>query len=60
MNIHTHEIDRLPTQEEAEAALAVLRQWAGKSSDEDIAKLDSAVGWLLPGQGYPALSRVYP
>ena len=60
MNIHTPEIDRLPTREEAEAALAVLRQWAGKSSDEDIAKLDSAVGWLLPGQGYPALSRSYP
>ena len=60
MNIHTPELDRLPSREEAEAALAVLRQWAGKSSDEDIAKLDSAVGWLLPGQGYPALSREYP
>jgi GTP cyclohydrolase I len=60
MNIHTPDLDRLPSREEAEAALAVLRQWAGKSSDEDIAKLDSAVGWLLPGQGYPALSRVYP
>ncbi|WP_333814658.1 GTP cyclohydrolase FolE2 [Tabrizicola sp.] len=60
MNIHTPEIDRLPTREEAEAALAVLRQWAGKSSDEDISRLDSAVGWLVPGQGYPALSRVYP
>ena len=60
MNIHTPALDRLPTREEAEAALAVLRQWAGKSSDEDIAKLDSAVGWLLPGQGYPALSRSYP
>ena len=60
MNIHTPEIDRLPTREEAEAALAVLRQWAGKSSDEEISRLDSAVGWLVPGQGYPALSRVYP
>jgi GTP cyclohydrolase I len=60
MNIHTPDIDRLPSREEAEAALAVLRQWAGKSSDEDIAKLDSAVGWLVPGQGYPALSRIYP
>jgi GTP cyclohydrolase IB len=60
MNIHTPELDRLPSREEAEAALAVLRQWAGKSSDEEIAKLDSSVGWLLPGQGYPALSRVYP
>ncbi|MBN8632712.1 MAG: GTP cyclohydrolase I FolE2 [Rhodobacterales bacterium] len=60
MNIHTPEIDRLPTREEAEAALAVLRQWAGKSSDEEISRLDSAVGWLVPGQGQPALSRVYP
>jgi GTP cyclohydrolase I len=60
MNIHTPEIDRLPSREEAEAALAVLRQWAGKSSDEDISRLDSAVGWLVPGQGYPALSREYP
>ena len=25
MNVHTPEIDRLPTREEAEAALAVLR-----------------------------------
>jgi GTP cyclohydrolase I len=60
MNVHTPEIDRKPSREEAEAALAVLRQWAGKSSDTEIATLDSAVGWLLPGQGYPALSRVYP
>lgn len=60
MNVHTPEIDRKPSREEAEAALAVLRQWAGKSSDEDIARLDPAVGSLLPGQGYPALSRVYP
>ena len=60
MNIHTSEIDRLPSREEAEAALAVLRQWAGKSSDEEISRLDSAVGWLVPAQGYPALSRVYP
>jgi GTP cyclohydrolase I len=60
MNIHTPEIDRLPTRDEAEAALAVLRQWAGKSSDDEISRLDSAVGWLLPGQGYPALSRIYP
>lgn len=60
MNIHTPVIDRLPSREEAEAALAVLRQWAGKSSDEEISRLDSAVGWLVPGQGYPALSRDYP
>jgi GTP cyclohydrolase I len=60
MNIHTPDFDRLPTREEAAAALALLRQWAGKSSDEDISRLDPSVGWLVPGQGYPALSRVYP
>jgi GTP cyclohydrolase I len=60
MNIHTPEIDRLPSREEAEAALAVLRQWAGKTSDEEIARLDAAVGYLVPGQHYPALSRDYP
>ena len=31
MNIHTPEIDRQPSREEAEAALAVLRRWAGKA-----------------------------
>jgi GTP cyclohydrolase I len=60
MNIHTPDFDRLPTRDEAAAALALLRQWAGKSSDEDIAGLDSALGYLLPGQAYPALSRAYP
>jgi GTP cyclohydrolase IB len=60
MNIHTPEFDRKPSREEAEAALAVLRQWAGKSSDDDIARLEPSVGFLLPGQGYPVLSRDYP
>jgi GTP cyclohydrolase IB len=60
MNIHTPDIDRKPSREEAKSALAILRQWAGKASDDEIATLDKAVGYLLPGQGYPALSRRYP
>jgi GTP cyclohydrolase I len=60
MNIHTPEIDRKPSHQEAEAALALLRQWAGKASDEEISRLDSVLGYLVPGQAYPALSRVYP
>ena len=60
MNIYTPDIDRQPSREEAEAALAVLRRWAGKASDTEIATLDSALGYLLPGEGYPALSTVYP
>ena len=39
MNIYTPEIDRKPSREEAEAALAVLRQWANKSSDDEIAQI---------------------
>jgi GTP cyclohydrolase I len=60
MNIHTPELDRKPSADEAARALAVLRQWTGKSSDDEIAALDPALGFLLPGQPYPALSRAYP
>jgi len=60
MNIHTPDFDRKPSRDEAEAALAVLRQWAGKASDSEIATLDAAVGYLAPGQGYPAFSRAFP
>jgi GTP cyclohydrolase IB len=60
MNIHTSEIDRKPARHEAEAALALLRQWADKSSDADIAGLEAAVSYLLPGRGYPELRRMYP
>ncbi|MFN3292243.1 MAG: GTP cyclohydrolase FolE2 [Gemmobacter sp.] len=59
MNIHTPEFDRTPSREDAEAALALLRQWAGKSSDEEIARLDPALGNLLP-EAWPTLSRAYP
>jgi GTP cyclohydrolase I len=60
MNIHTPDFDRKPSREDAEAALAVLRQWAGRSSDDEIATLDPSVGALVPGEGYPAFRRSYP
>jgi GTP cyclohydrolase I len=60
MNILTPIKDRKPSREEAEAALAVLRQWAGKSSDEEISRLEPSVALLMPGNGYPALRREYP
>ncbi|MCF1708526.1 GTP cyclohydrolase FolE2 [Tabrizicola sp. J26] len=60
MNILTPFTERKPSREEAEAALALLRQWAGRSSDSEIATLDSSVAMLIPGNGYPALSREYP
>ncbi|MFD1912773.1 GTP cyclohydrolase FolE2 [Halodurantibacterium flavum] len=61
MNIHTPEIERKPTRQEAEAALAVLRQWADRSSDAEIAALDPSVANLMQGQvPYPQLRRDYP
>ncbi len=60
MNIFTPEIDRQPSRDEAEAALALLRRWAGKASDAEISRLDAAVAYLVPGEGYPAFSRDYP
>lgn len=60
MNIHSPESLRKPSRAEAEAALALLRLWAGTSSDDEIAGLEPSVGYLLPGQGYPALARAYP
>ncbi len=63
MNVHTPEIDRLPTREEAENALKLLRQWAQGSSEIEVADLDPVVGRLVPGQelsNYPALARAYP
>ncbi len=59
MNIHMPELDCTPTKAEAEAALAVLKQWAGRVSEAEIVALAPEVGLLL-GQGYPVMSRDYP
>lgn len=59
MTHHEPDLDRLPTRAEAEAALSVLRRWAGASTDAEMADLAPGVGALLPA-AYPALSRAYP
>ncbi|SFR52767.1 GTP cyclohydrolase FolE2 [Litoreibacter janthinus] len=62
MNVHAPEPDE-PTREEAEAALALLRRWAGKVSPVEVSDLDPLVSRLIPGQelaNYPALARAYP
>ncbi|EEW25406.1 GTP cyclohydrolase FolE2 [Rhodobacter ferrooxidans] len=59
MNIHMPEIDRKPSRAQAEAALALLRQWAGTASDAEIAAVDPDA-LLLLGQGETVLSRAYP
>jgi hypothetical protein len=44
MNIHTPTMDRKPSTEQVTQALALLRQWAGKASDSEIAGVDAALG----------------
>ena len=63
MNIHAPDLDREPTREEAEAALALLRRWAVDVTPEEVSTLDPLVSRLIPGQevsNYPALARAYP
>ncbi len=63
MNLQTPNLDRDPTRAEAEAALALLRRWAGDVTAEEVATLDPLVSRLIPGQevsNYPALARAYP
>jgi GTP cyclohydrolase I len=63
MNVHTPEIDRKPSQEEAAEALELLRRWASKAHDAEIEALDPLVARLAPDSApdsYPSLSRAYP
>lgn len=63
MNIHTGEIEREPTRDEAAQALRLLRSWARGASPIERDTLDPALGALAggrPASGYPALARSYP
>jgi GTP cyclohydrolase I len=62
MNIHTPELDRKPRHEEVVEALALLRQWADKAHDAEIAALDPALARLVTpaSDTYPVLARDYP
>ncbi|QPM89042.1 GTP cyclohydrolase FolE2 [Pseudooceanicola algae] len=59
MNIHPNDLS--PKDDDAKAALDLLRHWAAQASDAEINALDPSIARLLPGQGeYPLLSNVYP
>ncbi|MFN4099413.1 MAG: GTP cyclohydrolase FolE2 [Pararhodobacter sp.] len=63
MNIHMPIQDREPSQGEAEAALDLLRAWANRASDAQIAALEPRLQRLIPGlpdPAYPVMSRDYP
>ncbi len=59
MNLYMPDLDRKPSRDEAEAALATLKLWAARASESEIVALDPQAGALV-GQGYPVLSRDYP
>ena len=59
MNIRAPELDRKPARDEVEAALALIRQWAGKATEAEVRALDPAAR-ALSGDGYPDLSTDYP
>ncbi|GAB4264981.1 MAG: GTP cyclohydrolase FolE2 [Pararhodobacter sp.] len=63
MNIQRPVSDREPDQSEAKAALDVLRAWAGRATDAEIAELDPTIRALIPGledPAYPVFRRTYP
>jgi len=63
VNIHSPDLEREPTRAEAEAALALLRRWAGDATEAEVDTLDPAIARLMPkgaDDGYPDLSRDYP
>ena len=47
MNIRTPDRETKPSRDEAEAALVVLRRWADRASDADIAALEQQLGDVL-------------
>ncbi len=62
MNVHTKSTDRAPDQpdrNDADAALAVLREWVETASPEERAALTAQLP-VLRGNAYPDFSRGYP
>jgi GTP cyclohydrolase I len=60
MNIQTAITGDLPSRDDAETALSILKSWAVRAKDEEIAALDPAVQALLGDVPYPHLSRDFP
>ncbi len=60
MNLHMPDHDRKASRKEAERALAILRDWAERADDVELAAVDPALLRLLGTTDYPHLSRAYP
>ncbi|SDF08037.1 GTP cyclohydrolase I [Celeribacter baekdonensis] len=64
MNMYPSDLETSSERAKAEAALAVLRDWATRATPTEVAELDPAISRLLPEAddfaNYPALRRAYP
>jgi GTP cyclohydrolase I len=60
MNAHCPDIEPVPSREEAEAALTLVRKWAQSASREDIVSLEADHNWTGRNSDNSALSRAYP
>ncbi len=63
MNVYPGDLNDAPDDEDAAAALKLLRKWAESATEAEINQLDPAVARLVPGliaSNYPPLSRQYP
>ena len=63
MNIHTPEIEREPTREDAARALKLLKSWANLAEKSEIETLEPVISTLVQDvapTNYPVLARSYP
>lgn len=59
MNIHTREVEKLPTDSDVESALEVLRKWIAGGESNELSSPDAKIlSRLLPSE-YPDLKNVY-
>lgn len=57
MNMHVKDVDRDISRQEAETALAILKEWAAKTGSAALDGLDPEIQKLV---NYPSFSRQYP
>jgi GTP cyclohydrolase I len=60
MNVHVKTADQLPSDADAQEALALLTQWAAAAGDGRMDALDADVARLIRSRTYPEFSQDYP
>jgi GTP cyclohydrolase I len=60
MNIHLPDMDKKPSREAAQEALALLRRWADQSEGDERQEALAELARLSAANTYPDFARVYP